>query len=438
VEYGKGFYGEERHERGTWRWMGSDGVIRLQSRGRAMTLTIVGHVSGPFPKRPTMTLEFNGAVLDEFSAPQGTFRKEYLLTPAQQAADGWSELHIHTDMTAVPKEVSKGSNDARVLGFRLLELRWEADEQAAPPPGQEAQIGHGARRVQRAVQEQAAPPPDPLPDPAPEPVRTPLLRVMAVLGFLLVVSAALGAWLFRRLRAPHTEAPAPPLRARCAGCGQRVVARAALAGKKVKCPRCGQPVCLPGSGPGTPAPAPGNEPARAATAMRAGGLAVLALLVGLGGLIFALSPAQRPAVLNTLLGCEPVPGVEESGFYDPEVDPQGQPFRWTDGSARLVIPLDPARPPRALWVQFHTRRSPKVPAATVRMVVNGRELFSGEPADDLWEETVDLSQGGLGDQLTLEILTNTFAPQDVPGSTSSDARPLGVRVTGVRLLGPAE
>jgi WD40 repeat protein len=46
--------------------------------------------------------------------------------------------------------------------------------------------------------------------------------------------------------APSVAVP-PPLVFACNGCGKRLRARAELAGKKVKCPQCGQPVPVPGN-----------------------------------------------------------------------------------------------------------------------------------------------------------------------------------------------
>jgi DNA-directed RNA polymerase subunit RPC12/RpoP len=46
---------------------------------------------------------------------------------------------------------------------------------------------------------------------------------------------------------PEPEAVAPSVSFACAGCGKTVKARAELAGKKVKCPQCGQVIPVPPS-----------------------------------------------------------------------------------------------------------------------------------------------------------------------------------------------
>jgi hypothetical protein len=143
-------------------------------------------------------------------------------------------------------------------------------------------------------------------------------------------------------------------------------------------------------------------------------------------------------MLNVPLGIETVPGVEASGFYDQEIDPSQRPYRWTDGQARLVIPLDRAKPPRALRMQLYASHPPPLPSLTLRVVVNGQELFKDQLPNGPWEKTFDLNGFELGEALTLDILSTTFMPQEVPGSKSSDARPLGIQVLGIQLLGPAE
>src|SRR5438093_1209674 len=44
-------------------------------------------------------------------------------------------------------------------------------------------------------------------------------------------------------------APVPPISLHCAGCGKHLKVRAALAGKKVKCPGCGQALLVPAAEP---------------------------------------------------------------------------------------------------------------------------------------------------------------------------------------------
>jgi hypothetical protein len=207
------------------------------------------------------------------------------------------------------------------------------------------------------------------------------------------------------------------------------------AGKTGKCPHCGQTVRLPEKAPEIKPAAPDDR--RTIHVWQLAALGVLALVLGGAGLWVALLPRSPPDVLNVNLGVEAVAGVDESGFYNQETDSLGRPFRWTDGKARLVIPLDRTKPPRALRMNLHTQRPSQVPPMTLQVVVNGRDLFN-EVTRGEWEKTIDLAEIDLGEQLTLEINSSVFVPQNVPVLNSSDSRPLGVRVTEIRLLGPAE
>jgi hypothetical protein len=74
------------------------------------------------------------------------------------------------------------------------------------------------------------------------------LALAALVGLLVV--AALAATLLlryrRRTAAPADTADAPtPLAFACAGCGKRLKVRAELAGKRTKCPKCGNVMAVP-------------------------------------------------------------------------------------------------------------------------------------------------------------------------------------------------
>jgi serine/threonine-protein kinase len=209
----------------------------------------------------------------------------------------------------------------------------------------------------------------------------------------------------------------------CSSCGTSLKAKAELAGKKVKCPRCSQAVLVPG--PAAP--------------KRARSLAWGAGLVVALGLVLALlavwrgrpGPGTPPSFLNVTLGSQFVPGVEESGFYNEEANEDG-PFRWTDGKARLVIPVDPQQPPQALLVQLHRPKN-----TWLQIAINDREVVN-EPAYarpmPWWQRLVDLTGIDRGDKLIVEIRSNTVVPQSVDPKQSQDTRALGVKVRGIKLL----
>jgi serine/threonine protein kinase len=83
----------------------------------------------------------------------------------------------------------------------------------------------------------------------------------AVLGLVVTLLGFLGAWLSARRRRPAGERPAsvpgperearpaaaaPSVLVTCSGCGKKFRARAQLAGKRVQCPQCRQPLLIPG------------------------------------------------------------------------------------------------------------------------------------------------------------------------------------------------
>jgi WD40 repeat protein len=282
-------------------------------------------------------------------------------------------------------------------------------------------------------------------------------RWLAAAGLVvLVLTVGACVWLFarhgRRAAAGPAGAPAQPpaapapISCTCAGCGKKLKAGAHLAGKKVKCPQCGQPVLVPGARASEPPPA----------GVRAKGkfpLAVVLLGVGLAGLTLAVvffvgwhsiprQPKQRPSFVNVTLGDEFVPEVEESGFHFQEFY-RGQPFRWTDGHARLVIPIDRTKPPEALLVRLAANRAPGVKKPRVKILVNGRSLFEGDiPLARPWETTFDLRGIDLGEQVVVEVISDTFSPQGNKlgegKETGGDPRQLGVQVMGIKLLRAGE
>jgi hypothetical protein len=143
-----------------------------------------------------------------------------------------------------------------------------------------------------------------------------------------------------------------------------------------------------------------------------------------------LSRLEDPA--NQPLGCKWVSGVKEEGFRGQDYDRQDQPARWTNGNARLVIPVDRQNPPRALHVKLFPWRPAQASPASLQIIVNRRPLVSEQVPRDTWERTLDLTGIDLGEEMVLEILSDTFIPRDHDGG--ADARAHGVQVLGIRLL----
>jgi hypothetical protein len=139
-----------------------------------------------------------------------------------------------------------------------------------------------------------------------------------------------------------------------------------------------------------------------------------------------------------VVGCEFVPEVDESGFFGQLYDKQGRPYRWTNGDAKLVIPIDARNPPQALRLHLWPWRPPEVDLASLRIVVNQRELFHAKVSRDHWERTFDLGGIDLGEQVALQIVSDTFPPPHEVKEGRPPSRMLGVEVRGVALVARAE
>ena len=154
------------------------------------------------------------------------------------------------------------------------------------------------------------------------------------------------------------------------------------------------------------------------------GVAVRGVTLLREGFSVSTPPADGSVLSVFPPGKTSVAGVEQSGVYDEEHDRYG-PFVWTNGNARLVIPVKKGDPPQALQVQLD-----RPPDRYLKITVDNREVFN-EPAVPnalrRWERTFGLSDTDLGESLVLEIASNSTVPR-------SDNRPLGVQIRGVNLL----
>jgi RNA polymerase sigma factor (sigma-70 family) len=220
-------------------------------------------------------------------------------------------------------------------------------------------------------------------------------------------------------------AAAPSISFPCPRCGKQLAGKAELAGKNVKCPQCGGVV-------GVPAAGAGRVPSRRGWWLLVAGPALLVLAAAAAAALFLCLPGAPPSVsyLDRPLGAEVVPGVAEEGLWQTEFTKvSGEPFRWTNGHARLLVPLaDP--PPRAVRVRLGVPVPRRLRRLCVR--VNGESRFD-EPVDMPfeWSRTFDLSAPDLGKVLEIEVISDTFVPEQL------DERTLGVCVRGITLFGKA-
>lgn len=115
-------------------------------------------------------------------------------------------------------------------------------------------------------------------------------------------------------------------------------------------------------------------------------------------------------------------GVTADGFYGSELLAH-RPFRWTNGTARLTVPIDTRSPPLAMTVDVLMTDGPK----TLQIKVNSYTLFSGV-VRNRWTETFALDVVRLSSlNLEIELLSDTHVPQ------TADSRTLGVAVGAVEL-----
>lgn len=161
------------------------------------------------------------------------------------------------------------------------------------------------------------------------------------------------------------------------------------------------------------------------------GLLVLTVVVLLGAR-YAYVHFRQVSFLNLMLGCTRVEGVAESGFHFQE-GANSQPFRWTNGSAKLLVPINSKRPPQRLWISIETYR-PKATPVRCQIRVDGSVKFDGPVAPGKWETTLDLNQHQFANPTLLELRSTTFVPKGVMDKgQNTDARTLGVQVKGIML-----
>ena len=121
-------------------------------------------------------------------------------------------------------------------------------------------------------------------------------------------------------------------------------------------------------------------------------------------------------------------GVEQTGFHGQELSKDTP--RWTNGAAKLVVPLEKNRPPQALRVDL-VSTGPQGKQLTVS--VNGDVLFHETIPTGRWSKTFSLAGRSFNQHLTIELLSDTFVPAEVKKGTN-DRRTLGVQVRAITLL----
>jgi hypothetical protein len=161
-------------------------------------------------------------------------------------------------------------------------------------------------------------------------------------------------------------------------------------------------------------------------------LGILALVVVLPLAAWQVTAHYQRSYVNVVLGSQRVDGVMESGFHYQEYA-ETEPFRWTNGWAKLLIPIDPKRPPQRLWVHLEAVR-PKATPVRLQIVVGEVPVFDGSISPGRWEQTLDLPDQTLPDPLLIELRSDVFVPKGkMDDRKNNDTRLLGVQVKGLML-----
>ncbi len=161
------------------------------------------------------------------------------------------------------------------------------------------------------------------------------------------------------------------------------------------------------------------------------GLLVLVVVFPLGAWRAVVHYRQRSYV-NVLLGCTPAAGVAEAGFQFQEYD-GSEPFRWTSGTAKLLVPIDAKQPPQCLWIRIETFRPKPIPVR-FQVLVDDASVFNGSAPPGKWEKVFDLSSRRFSEHVMIELRSDTFVPKGVmDGGKNTDTRALGVQVKGIML-----
>jgi hypothetical protein len=125
VRFGEGWYGEERADVRSFRWMGARATVLLPpAAGESARLSLRGHVPlDAMTGTPAVTITLDGKVIDRFAATQAGVERTYLV--ASRSAR-FHELEIRLDRVGNAKKKGAGT-DARDLGMRLDAIAWSGD-----------------------------------------------------------------------------------------------------------------------------------------------------------------------------------------------------------------------------------------------------------------------------------------------------------------------
>ena len=104
--------------------------------------------------------------------------------------------------------------------------------------------------------------------------------------------------------------------------------------------------------------------------------------------------------------------------------------RWTNGAAKLTVPLNEQNQPTSLNIDIEVTY-PK--ETNLVILVNEHELFQGYTPEGRWSQTFRLAGRLYGNKMVIKLFSDTFLPREII-EKSKDSRKLGVLVRGIRLL----
>ena len=130
------------------------------------------------------------------------------------------------------------------------------------------------------------------------------------------------------------------------------------------------------------------------------------------------------------LGARPRLGVRETGFHPWELF-DATLARWTDGTARLRVPVAPGNPPQLLELEAMV---PGREGANLEVLANGVVLWQDWLPAHPWPEsmTISLVDVPMSESLVIELNSDTSA-SDAVVDAADEQRRLGVMVRGIRL-----
>ncbi|MGF9713244.1 hypothetical protein [Paenibacillus naphthalenovorans] len=119
-------------------------------------------------------------------------------------------------------------------------------------------------------------------------------------------------------------------------------------------------------------------------------------------------------------------GIKETGMLPQEHQPNGTPFRWTNGNAKYVVPI--SSKPSRLKLEI-LNASPK--GTDLEVLIGGQTVHAGHFETSTKTFDIDISHIDLGKDLSIEIRSTTWKPSEI--LKNNDSRILGVAIKNITI-----